>query len=215
MNKLYIFDLDGTLVNSIYDLADSMNAVLEESGFPTYDEESYKLFVGNGTVKLVERTLPARYRTEENIAAYHRKFTDEYNKRCTNKTKPYDGVIDAVKALKDTGAKLAVASNKPHKFAELIVNSLFGEGLFDVIMGKKDGVPTKPSPDIINAILNDLGVRRAETVMVGDSEVDVKTAQNSGIRCIGVLWGFRTAEELEKAGADFIAQKPEDILKCK
>lgn len=211
--KTYIFDLDGTLVNSLYDLADSMNAALEQGGFPTFEIENYKYFVGNGTLKLVERTLPQRYRTEENIAVYHRRFADEYNKRCLNKTLPYEGIIDVLKKLKENGAQLAVASNKPDKFAKFIVEKLFGENFFDIAMGKKDGVPTKPSPDILYDILNKLGAVRSEAIMIGDSDVDVITAHNAGIKCAGVLWGFRNESELNAASADIILEKPEDILK--
>ena len=213
--KTYIFDLDGTLVNSLYDLADSMNSVLEESGFPIYDTEKYRYFVGNGTMKLVERTLPERLRTEENIALYHRKFAAEYERRCLNKTRPYDGIIPILEKLKSEGAVLAVASNKPHEFAGYIVKNLFEDNLFDVVMGKKDGVPTKPSPDIIKSIFTYTSTSEKESLMVGDSDVDVLTAHNAGIKCCGVLWGFRTKEELERAGADYFASEPEDILKIK
>ena len=215
MNLTYIFDLDGTLVNSLYDLADSMNAVLEKHGFDVFETDKYRYFVGNGTLKLVERTIPESERTQEKIAAYHQEFSEEYNKRCTDKTKPYDGIKELLAALKEKGCKIAVASNKPDGFAKHIVDSVFEKDTFDIISGKKDGVPTKPAPDIVYSIIDELGVEKSGTVMVGDSNVDVETAHNAGIKCIGCVWGFRGREELETAGADFIADKPRDIEKFK
>ena len=212
MFKTYIFDLDGTLVNSLYDLADSMNSVLEKHNFPVFETDKYRYFVGNGTMKLVERTIPESERTEEKISSYHSEFSEEYNKRCVNKTKPYDGIVGVLETLESEGCKIAVASNKPDSFAKFIVNSVFEEGIFDLVVGKKDNVPTKPSPEIIYEIIDRLSADKESTVLVGDSDVDVKTAENSGIKCIGCDWGFRGREELEKAGADFIAVKPEDIL---
>ena len=187
MKKLFIFDLDGTLVNSIYDLGDAMNAVLERYGFPVFDYDTYKHLVGNGTLKLVERALPEKLRSEENIKKYHAEFSEEYNKRCVNKTKP-DG------------------------FVNYIVKNIFGEKDFDLIKGKKDGVPTKPAPEIIYNILGTLGVKTEEAVLIGDSDVDVMTAKNAGLDCIGCEWGFRGREELENAGAKYIAEVPQDIV---
>ncbi|WP_295210851.1 HAD family hydrolase [Ruminococcus sp.] len=214
MKKLYIFDLDGTLVNSIFDLGDAMNAVLEKYGYPTFGYDSYKHFVGNGTLKLVERALPEDKRTEENIKAYHAEFSEEYNKRCVSRTRPYEGIGEVIEALRAEGKLTAVASNKPDKFVKYIVGEIFKNGEFDMVAGKKDGVPTKPAPDIIYNILETLGVKAQEAVIIGDSDVDVMTAKNSGLQCIGCQWGFRGREELERAGADFIAAKPADILKA-
>lgn len=211
MKKLYIFDLDGTLVNSIYDLADAMNSVLGKYGYPVHDTEKYKYFVGDGTLKLVERAIPESERTEEKIASLHSEFSEEYTKRAVEKTRPYDGIVQLLNKLKESGCLLSVASNKPDKFSRFIVETLFGTEIFDMISGKKEGVPTKPAPDIVFDIMKRLGVSAENTVMAGDSNVDVYTAHNAGLKCIGCTWGFRGRRELTEAGADMIADNPAEI----
>ncbi len=211
MKKLYIFDLDGTLVNSIFDLADAMNAVLEAHGWAVHEVEEYKYFVGNGTLKLVERAVPPEQRSEESIKKLHEEFAENYAKRATNKTRPYEGIPQLLEVLKSRGCMLAVASNKPDRFSKLIVDTLFGSEMFDYVSGKKEGVPTKPSPEIMLEIINALGVDKSECVHSGDSDVDVLTAKNTGIECIGCTWGFRTEEELLRAGADYVAHSPMEI----
>lgn len=211
MKKLYIFDLDGTLVNSIYDLADAMNSVLGKYGYPVHDTEKYKYFVGDGTLKLVERAIPESERTEEKIASLHSEFSEEYTKRAVEKTRPYDGIVQLLNKLKESGCLLSVASNKPDKFSRFIVETLFGTEIFDMISGKKEGVPTKPAPDIVFDIMKRLGVSAENTVMAGDSNVDVFTAHNAGLKCIGCTWGFRGRRELTEAGADMIADNPAEI----
>ncbi|MBR1423138.1 MAG: HAD family hydrolase [Ruminococcus sp.] len=211
MYKLVIFDLDGTLVNSLFDLGDSVNAVLEEEGLPTFDYEAYKYMVGNGTVKLIERALPDNMRTKDNIEAFHRRFAEQYQRRCLDKTRPYVGIDKALSFLKSSSVKLAVASNKPDEFAKFIVSNVFDDGTFDIVIGKREGVPTKPDPAIINDILSAAKVPPEETLIAGDSDVDVFTAHNAGIKCIGCEWGFRGRDELEQAGADFIISRPEEL----
>ena len=212
MKKLYIFDLDGTLVDSLEDLADSVNITLERHGYPGHITEEYKYFVGNGALKLIERALPENARTEQNIRAVHNDYTKVYTEHLLCKTKPYDGINELLAELKRRGCKLAVASNKPDMHSRMVVESIFGADIFDTVHGKREGVPTKPSPDIMLDIMAELGVTAEECVHSGDSSVDVETAKNAGIACVGCTWGFRTQEELEKAGADFIAHEPADIL---
>lgn len=212
MYKLIIFDLDGTLVNSIYDLADAVNNSLAEMGFPIHKTDKFYRFVGDGTLKLAERALPKNERSEDNINKLHSLFSEKYNKCCLNKTKAYDGINQLITDLKSNGIKCAVASNKPDKFSKHIVHNIFGENTFDLIMGKCDGVPTKPAPDIVYNILSELKINKDETIFAGDSDVDVITAHNSGLKCIGCVWGFRGEEELKNAGADFLADKPTEII---
>ena len=190
MYKLVIFDLDGTLINSIYDLADAVNDSLTELGYPIHCTDKFYRFVGNGTLKLSERALPESER---------------------NKTKAYDGITELISDLKSNGIKCAVASNKPDIFSKYIVNNIFGEKTFDLIMGKCDNVPAKPAPDIVCNILKTLNLNKDEAIFAGDSDVDVITAHNSGLKCIGCVWGFRGEDELKNAGADFLAYKPSDI----
>lgn len=212
MKKLYIFDLDGTLVNSLYDLADSVNIVLERHGYPVRETEEYKYFVGNGALKLIERALPEDARSEENIKAIHDEFSEVYAEHMACKTREYDGIKELLTELKKCGCLMAVASNKPDRFSKMVVETVFGTGMFDSVYGKREGVPTKPSPDIMLDIMAELGVSPEDCVHSGDSNVDVATAHNAGIECIGCTWGFRPEEELTEAGADMIAHKPMDIL---
>lgn len=211
MNRLVIFDLDGTLVNSIYDLADSVNSSLTELGYPEHDVEDFYQFVGDGTLKLAERSLPENARNKEEITRLHKLFSERYQKNCLNKTSPYDGMINTLILLKQAGIKCAVATNKPDKFAKQIINELFGECTFDLVIGKRDGVPAKPDPQIITEILSTLDVTKDNCLYAGDSDVDVITAHNAGIKCIGCAWGFRGVQELENAGVDFLAFEPMDI----
>ncbi len=211
MFKLVIFDLDGTLVNSIFDLGDSVNTVLKAQGLRTYGYEDFKHFVGNGTRKLIERALPEDMRTDENIDRFHAQFSLEYRKHCLDKTRPYDGITELVEKLRQAGIRTAVASNKPDEFSRYIVEKTFGRESFDIVMGKREGKPTKPDPAIIYDILSALDIPPSQAVVAGDSDVDVFTAHNADLACIGCEWGFRGREELEKAGADFIIGSPEEM----
>ena len=212
MKKLYIFDLDGTLVNSLYDLGESVNTVLARHGWAVHDMEKYRYFVGNGTLKLIERALPDGEKTAERIAEIHEEFAAEYEANLVKHTAPYDGIKELAEELKKRGALLAVASNKPDRFSKEIVETLFGKGFFDKVYGKREGVPTKPDPQIMLDIMKELGVKAEDCIHSGDSNVDVATAHNAGVKCIGCTWGFRTEEELLEAGADYIANSAEDIL---
>ena len=210
--KLLIFDLDGTLVNSLDDLADAANHALNMFGYPVHEVEKYKYFVGDGIPKLVERILPENQRSEKNIADVKAEFDSYYMKHYLDKTVPYEGIVSLISQLKNDGCKLAVATNKPDEFAQTIVSSLFGD-VFDVVIGKRDGADKKPSPGIIFEIIDKLSCDKNNTVMIGDSNVDMFTAENAGISSIGCLWGFRTSDELTEAGADHLAVSPIEILK--
>lgn len=210
MIKLVIFDLDGTLVNSIEDLADSVNLALSQNGYAQHPVDSYRKFVGNGTVKLIERALPQGTDKAEQ-ERIHAVFSEIYRSNCLNKTKPYEGILSLLSFLKQKGIKCAVASNKPDAFSKQIVHTLFGESVFDFVCGKASGCRSKPAPDIVYNIMRELGFSAHETIMIGDSDVDVITAHNAGIRCIGCEWGFRGREELTEAGAEYIVSTPQEI----
>ena len=212
MDKLIIFDLDGTLVNSVYDLADAVNDSLARLGYPVHETEKFYRFVGDGTLKLAERALPEKSRSDAEIKKLHKLFSEKYQKCCLNKTKPYDGMVDALTKLKQSGIKCGVASNKPDKFARYIVDSLFGKDFFDIVIGKRDNVPAKPNPQIIYDILDKQNIEPKNCLLAGDSDVDVLTAHNGNIKCIGCVWGFRGEQELKNAGADFLAFEPKDIV---
>lgn len=208
--KTIIFDLDGTLLNTLADLADSANHTMEQMGFPTYSLDKYRYFVGNGVPKLLERCLPEDKRTEENIQTARKLFAEYYNVHFADKTKPYDGVAELLENLKKSGVKMAVASNKSDEFTQSIVKRFFGN-VFDMVQGGRADVPKKPAPDIAYGIMDKLGAVPVNTYFAGDSNVDMFTAKNAGITAIGCLWGFRTKEELIDGGAKFLAEKPSDI----
>lgn len=211
MIKLAIFDLDGTLVNSIEDLADAANRALAENGYPVHPIENFNHYVGNGTKKLIERALPVGTDMPEQ-ERIHSVFSEYYRGGCLNKTKPYEGIVSTLRELRRQGVICTVASNKPDAFSKSIVSALFDDGDFDLVCGKTDGMKAKPEPDIVFAILEEFGISADQAVMIGDSDVDVITAHNAGIKCIGCEWGFRGHEELERAGAEFIVSEPGQIL---
>lgn len=210
MIKLVIFDLDGTLIDSLGDLAAAVEYALAQNGYPSNPPDSYRYFVGNGALKLIERALP-KGASEEEIKRVHKTFSGRYREHCLELTKPYPGIEDMLRRLNESGIKLAVASNKPDEFSKQIVTALFGDDKFDTVHGKREGVPTKPSREIVDSIMSELSIGAEETVFVGDSNVDVQTAHNSGLKCIGCAWGFRGADELRDSGADIIAYNTKDI----
>ena len=213
MIRLVIFDLDGTLVNSLCDLADSVNYALEKSGYPTHKTDEYRYFVGNGTYKLCERALPQDKRNADEIDRLHKIFAERYNESYLNKTAPYSGIDELLTALEKIGVKFAAASNKTDVFTERIIDKLFGSKRFCAVFGKSDDRPAKPDPRIVDEILKGSGALKSEALMAGDSDVDVLTAKNSGIISVGCLWGFRTYDELVNAGADYVINKPCELLK--
>lgn len=213
MKKLVIFDLDGTLLNTIYDLAQSTNFALTENGFPTHEVAEYNYFVGNGINKLFERALPERERTEANIARIREKFLIHYDQHNADKSRPYEGIPDLLETLDKRGILLAVASNKYQAATEKLVTHFFPQIHFAAIFGQREGVPTKPNPQIVEDILGITNIGINETLYVGDSGVDMQTALNSKVEACGVTWGFRPIEELEQFHPAHIVHTPEEILK--
>lgn len=212
MKKLVIFDLDGTLVNTLEDLADSVNKALECFGFDPHCTEAYRYFVGDGTLMLVERALPECSRDMATIDSVHKLFSEIYSKNYLAKSKAYTGISEVICSLKDKGLKIAVATNKPDRYAKEIIAILFGKDCFDYVIGKIDTNPKKPDPTIINNILNHFEIDKNDAVMIGDSNVDIFTGKNAEITTVGCLWGFRDFNELSDAGADYIAKQPFDII---
>ena len=212
MIKAVLFDLDGTLVNSLYDLADSTNYALESMGFPTHETDKYRYFVGDGMPKLIERVLPEDKFTEEIHKECLRVFMAHYREHYVDKTRIYDGIEALLKKLKEKGLKLAVISNKQQQMAETVVSKLFGEDVFNIVCGKQEGYPAKPDPTLTLKIISDLGVKPEECVLIGDSGMDAAAAVNAGCTGIGVLWGFREEEELIQNGANYIVSSLDEIL---
>lgn len=205
---LCIFDLDGTLIDSLGDLADACNAVLRARGLPEHETDAYKYFVGDGVGKLIERMLPEHARTPDICGACREAFDSYYHNHCMDKTAPYDGILPLLDDLTARGAKTAVLSNKPDGFARQICDALFGAGRFTVVFGQREGVPNKPDPAGILQVMALTGEEAAHTVMIGDSGMDMAAAVNAGVCGVGAAWGFRTVDELRKAGADSVAETP-------
>ncbi|HHW48090.1 MAG TPA: HAD family hydrolase [Clostridiaceae bacterium] len=210
--KAIIFDLDGTLLDTIEDLSDSMNAVLEKKGFPTHSVEEYKYFIGHGIHKLVERALPANFRNERSIKEHADLMRQEYKKRWNNKTRPYEGIPELLGKLEEKGILMAVLSNKADDFTKVIISELLPHWKFEVVFGERSNVPRKPDPSAALEIANILGVQPKNFIFLGDSESDMITATAAGMYGIGALWGFRTKEELLSSGAKAVIQHPLDLL---
>ena len=203
MYKNVVFDLDGTLLNTIDDLADAGNWVCRRHGWPVHTVEEYKYFVGNGMARLAERFAPPEQRTPEGVAAILEEFMPYYNAHKEDKTAPYPGMGELLGRLKGAGVRLSVLTNKAHSLAPEIIEGYF-PGVFDFVQGAVDGAPTKPDPTLLHRLMGEMGATAADTLFVGDSSVDIRTAKNGGLISCGVLWGFRTRAELEEEGADFI-----------
>ena len=212
MKKLIIFDLDGTLLNTIADLAAATNQALAQCGYPTHATEAYNFFVGNGINKLFERALPEGERTESNILKIRSLFVPYYDVHNADLSRPYPGMKELLHTLQDKGLKLAVASNKYQAATEKLV-AYFFEGIqFVAVLGQREGVPTKPDAGIVNEIITKAGVSRDEVLYVGDSGVDMQTAQNAQVTAAGVTWGFRPRQELEALHPQHMVETAEEIL---
>lgn len=203
-----IFDLDGTLADTLYDLADAVNFGLRKLGYPEHPYESYKLFVGNGVQKLCYRVLPDDRKDDADKLLSI--FNSYYGVHFLDKTKLYPGMKETLHTLSDNGVKLAVATNKSQKFALQIIEALLPEFEFIKILGGCSEREKKPDPAIIHEILEEVPIG-TKAFMIGDSNVDIQTAHNAGISSIGCIWGFRSREELLNAGADHIAESASDI----
>lgn len=208
-----IFDLDGTLTDTLDSLTHSVNLTLEEMGLPQITENQCRLFVGNGARCLMERALKAAgdtnlSRVEEGMKVYGRIFSAN----CTYHVTPYEGILELLSQLKDRGIKLAVLSNKPHGQTVDVVKQIFGEEMFDYVQGQCDTLARKPDPSGVWKLLKEMGISREECLYVGDSEVDVKTAKAAGVQGIAVTWGFRDRELLKAEGADILIDSPREML---
>jgi len=208
---IIIFDLDGTLLNTIDDLGYACNYALEQTGYPTHQIEAYPAKVGNGINNLIRRALPETERTEENVLKVRAHFVPFYNAHNCDYTHPYRGIPELLAALKAQGHRLAVASNKYQAATEKIVSHFF-PGLFDVILGEREGVARKPDPQIVFDILNQfVGPKDVPVRYVGDSLVDCETARNADVPFVACTWGFVPRERLLEAGVENLADRPEDI----
>lgn len=213
MKKLAIFDLDGTLLNTIEDLGHAANHALQAHGYPTHSIASYPFFVGNGVRRLIERVLPEDARTEATIDRLLVTFKEYYNDHNTDYTKPYEGIPELLSLLSSRGVAIAVASNKYQAATEKLISHFFPTLSFIAVEGQKEGVPVKPDPSIVFEILAKAKTPKADTIYIGDSGVDMETARRACVDSVGVTWGFRPEKELVENHADTIVNSPDDIEK--
>lgn len=208
MKRLVIFDLDGTLLNTIADLASSTNHALNQLGYPTHKPEEYNFMVGNGINKLFERALPEGEKTEENVLRVRREFIPYYDQHNADESRPYPGIPELLETLQAKGIQLAVASNKYQAATEKLIAHYFPNIKFIAVYGQRDGVNVKPDPTIVEDILRISGTPKQEVLYVGDSGVDMQTARNAGVTACGVTWGFRPLAELESFNPRYIIDVP-------
>jgi len=210
--KAVIFDLDGTLLDTIEDLADSMNAVLAEAGYPLHGIQSYKYFVGKGMKNLVYNALPPEHRNEETIKVFTQKMKEEYAKRWNVKTRPYDGIPELLDILEVKRIDKAVLSNKPDNFTKIIIKELLPKWKFAVVFGERDSIPRKPDPTGALEIAHILNLKPHEILYLGDTGTDMKTAVSAGMYAVGALWGFREKDELIANRAKVVIEHPLELL---
>ncbi len=206
MVKLCVFDLDGTLVNTLHDLTDSLNYALKECALPTLTEERVAAIVGHSIHYMCENAVPPEHldKAERVLSIYAARYR-EHN---LDRSQAYDGMIDALGRIKQAGVTLAIVSNKPHADTVKVVSQLYPSGMFSLVLGRTEKFAVKPAPDSLNFVMDFLGFTPAESVYVGDSDVDVLFAHNAGMRCVSVNWGFRSVEEIRAAGATCITGDP-------
>ncbi len=208
--KLYIFDLDGTILDTLKDLAISVNYALAVFDFPPLSDKEVADRTGNGVQRLVELSVPSGTDTKTTFAVFDI-FKQHYFYHCADHTRPYDGIKDVICEIRKQGAKCAVVSNKMDSAVQELAKDYF-DGLFDFVAGQKDGVRKKPYPDTVLLVLDTFGVRKEDALYIGDSEVDIATAKNADMDCLSVAWGFRDRELLKRSGATKIISKPIEIL---
>lgn len=209
--KAVIFDLDGTLVNSIFDIADAMNTVLSKRNYKTYDYETYKTFVGHGVRSLVLKAIPDSPEKAELVEVCLNEMLDVYSKNCTNKTEPYPGILELLKTLEQKGIKLAVLSNKEDTLTKKVAAALLPKYVYPTL-GLKEEALKKPNPQTLLGICESLNVTPEESIYVGDTNVDVEVAKRANMFSVGVSWGFRDKAELIAQGANAILNHPSELL---
>lgn len=211
--KAALFDLDGTLLDTLEDIADSTNRALDYFGFPQHKVEAYKYFIGDGREALAVRALPENHRDTAIVDRLVARMAEEYAKYWSDNTRPYKGIPELLDTLTGRGIIMSILSNKPHDFTELMVSRLLSPWRFQIVAGASPDIPKKPSPSAALDIAKRLKIRPGAFLYVGDSDVDMKTAVSAGMYPVGATWGFRTADELLAGGAKVLIEKPTDLLK--
>ena len=207
-----IFDMDGTLLDTLEDLGSCMNRVLERAGYPIHPIEAYKYFVGDGMANLVQRVLPAGARKVERIERLQAEMAAEYGTHWADKTALYPGIACLLDKLVRLKVRRAILSNKPHDFTTVMADRYFSSWSFDPVFGARDGVPSKPDPAAALEICRRWGLDPQEVLYAGDTNTDMQTARRGGMFALGVLWGFRTRQELQENGAQSVIASPDQML---
>jgi phosphoglycolate phosphatase len=208
-----IFDLDGTLLDTLDDLADSMNTALAELGLPIHAVDRYKTFVGEGIQLLIARTMPEHLRADDSLVDRATQiYRSAYAERWNSKTQPYAGIMELIESLQIRGIPLGVLSNKPDYFTQLCINHYFPAGTFHTVLGQREHVPRKPNPAGATEISQIWNLSPEQIAYVGDTATDMQTGRGAGMRTFGVAWGFRPVNELQEHGAHVILHQPEELL---
>ena len=210
--RAVIFDLDGTLLDTLTDIADAANRALIRHGFPPHERQAYQWFIGDGSAVLMTRALPEHQRSAETVQACLKSFIADYNQNWARATRIYDGLERLLESLQNRNIKFSVVTNKPHRFAVSMVAHYFGDRPFDPVLGQQEAIPKKPDPRQALAAAEKMGVEPAACIFLGDSAVDMKTACNAGMQPVGAGWGFRPSEELLNSGALAVVQHPVELL---
>ena len=215
MTKLCIFDLDGTVLDTVHTIAYYGNYALSKHGIEPIEDKEYNYFAGNGAVNLIKRAL--RFRdalTDETFEKVFADYNTAYNANTSYLTAPFEGIQETLDTIKAQGIKMAILSNKPHFATCGVINSLFGEGYFDCVYGQRENVPIKPDPTAVYGIMNEMNVNPEDCLYIGDTGTDMKTGKNANLCTVGVTWGFRGKDELIQGGADIIIDEPRQLLDC-
>ncbi len=209
--RAIIFDLDGTLLDTLKDLALSVNAVLKKHGYPEHEVEDYRFMVGDGVDVLVKKSLPAKEGTADNVAQLGEEVQEEYRRCWADNTRPYPGISELLTNLEQMSIPKAIFSNKPQEFTTVTVDALLPHWKFVAVKGIEEGVPCKPDPTGVLSIAREINISPGEFVYVGDTNTDMQTAVSAGMYAVGVSWGFRPVEELRECGAKLIVEDPREI----
>ncbi len=210
--KSILFDLDGTLLNTLEDLGNAANHVLKKNGFPIHTIDEYRFFVGDGIAMLIKRALPEDKRSEAIIRLCIQAYREEYRRNWNVKTKPYDGITEMLDALTSRHLKMAVLSNKPDEFTKLCVNELFSLWTFEVVLGQRRSFPIKPDPSGAIEIARCMNIPPVDFIYLGDTAIDMKTATASGMFPAGATWGYRSEKELQESGARALLKTPLEVM---
>ncbi|MBC8207760.1 MAG: HAD family hydrolase [Desulfobulbaceae bacterium] len=206
-----IFDLDGTLLDTLKDLAEAANQTLTDFDLPTHPVDAYRTFVGDGLLTLIDRIIPAHRSLPDDLSRYMARFQEIYIDKWDETSRPYPGIVEMLEQLRTAGIRMSVLSNKPQAFTELCVHRFFGPDLFEYVHGERQGIPKKPDPTGAIEIAAKMELTPEQCLYVGDTATDMKTGRGAGMDTVGVLWGFRERQELDEHGAGILVANPAEI----